>query len=126
MNGDGCVPIKFECADGYEINDAKTACVPSPGSPVPFPFLLCAIFVSFLVLGSYLKEKFFTKILTNLISLIGMFEIIMYGLMVGYSVATNQWAILACSIVGLVALLMSNIAFVVYYRKEIANSDIVF
>lgn len=86
-NGDGCVPIKFECDEGYEINDAKTACVPSPGSPVPFPFILCAIFVSFLVLGSHLKEKFFTKVYTNLIALIGCFELPMYGLMVGFAVA---------------------------------------
>jgi len=36
-----------------------------------------------------LKEKFFTKVLTCLIALIGMFEIIMYGLIVAYSIA-NQ------------------------------------
>jgi len=73
-----------------------------------------------------LKEKFFTKVLTNLISLIGMFEIIMYGLMVGYSVATDSWAILACSIVGLVTMVISNVVFVVFYRKQIATSDAVF
>ena len=79
------MPIQFECKEGYEINDARTACVPSPGSPVPFPFLLLAVFVSFLVLGSHLKEKFFTKVLTNLIALIGAFELVMYLLMVVYA-----------------------------------------
>jgi hypothetical protein len=68
-----------------------------------------------------LKEKFFTKVLTNLISLIGMFEIVMYSLMVGYSISMDKWAIMVCSIVGLVALIMSNIAFMVYYRKEIVG-----
>jgi len=52
-SGDGCVPILFECADGYELNEDNSACVPEPGSPIPFPFLIATIFVSFLVLGSY-------------------------------------------------------------------------
>lgn len=93
---------------------------------MPFPFLLCAIFVSFLVLGSYLKEKFFTKVLTNLISLIGMFEVVMYGLIVGYAISMEQWAIMGCAIVGLVSLFVANIAFVVYYRKDIVAKDCVY
>lgn len=81
------MPIEFECKDGYEINEAQTACVPKPGSPVPFPFILGSVFMSFLVLGSYIKQKFFTKVLTSLIYLIGSFELIMYGLMVGFAAA---------------------------------------
>lgn len=84
-SGNGCVPVDFECADGFELNENNSACVPLPGSPIPFPFLIATIFVSFLVLGSYLKEKFFTKVYTCLISIIGSFEIIMYSLMVGFS-----------------------------------------
>lgn len=83
--GDGCVPIFFFCEEGYEINDAHTACVPNPDSAVPFPFLLGAIFMSFLVLGSHLKEKFFTRVTTSLIFLIGSFEVVMYGMMVGFA-----------------------------------------
>ena len=85
--GNGCIPVYFECADGYELNEDLTACIPEPGSPVPFPFLIAAIFVSFLVLGSYLKEKFFTKVYTCVLSIIGSFELIMYLLMVGIAAA---------------------------------------
>jgi hypothetical protein len=67
------------------INQQKTACVPQPGSIVPFPFLFLTACLSILVLGSYIKDKFFTKVNTNLIALIGMQEMLIYGLMVCYA-----------------------------------------
>ena len=69
--GDGCIPKQFDCKPGYTINKERSACIPNPGSPVPFPFILASIFLSFLVLGSYIKDKFATKVLTNLIALVG-------------------------------------------------------
>jgi len=125
-SGNGCIPILFECAEGYDLNEDKTACVPEPGSPIPFPFLIASIFVSFLVLGSYLKEKFFTKVYTCLLSIIGSFEVIMYSLMVGFSISTGEYAIAALCLVGLTALLVSNIAFTVYYQRDIYGKDTVF
>ena len=89
--------------------------MPVPGSPIPFPFLIASIFVSFLVLGSYLKEKFFTKVYTCLISIIGAFEMVMYALIVGLSYNSEEYAIAALSAVGLVALAISNVAFTFYY-----------
>lgn len=68
--GDGCIPNDFECPSGYVINTKKTACVPAPGSPVPFPFLILTIILCLLVVGSYIKDKFFTKIYSNLIALL--------------------------------------------------------
>ena len=125
-SGNGCIPIYFECAEGYELNEDLTACVPEPGSPIPFPFLIASIFVSFLVLGSYLKEKFFTKVYTCLLSIIGSFEIIMYALMVGFSIDQEEYAIAGLCLVGLLALLVSNIAFTVYYQRDIYGKDTVF
>jgi hypothetical protein len=113
--GNGCIPVDFECADGFELNEDNSACVPEPGSPIPFPFLIASIFVSFLVLGSYLKEKFFTKVYTCLLSIIGSFEVFMYALMVIFSIEQGEYAIAGLSAVGLIALLVSNIAFTVYY-----------
>jgi hypothetical protein len=63
------------------INTDKTACVPKPGSPVPFPFILSSVIMSLLVLGSYIKDKFTTKVVTNLVALIGTLEGFMYLLM---------------------------------------------
>lgn len=80
--GDGCVPKVFDCKPGYTINPDRTACIPKPGSPVPFPFILAAIIMSLLVFGSYIKDKFTTKVITNLVSLIGTLEGLMYGLMI--------------------------------------------
>ena len=117
------MPVLFECASGYELNEDNTACVPAPGSPVPFPFLIAAIFVSFLVLGSYLKEKFFTKVYTCLICIIGSFEIIMYSLMVGFSAYRGEIAICALSAVGLISLLIANITFTIYYQREVIGKD---
>jgi len=114
-SGDGCVPILFECADGYELNEDNSACVPEPGSPIPFPFLIASIFVSFLVLGSYLKEKFFTKVYTCLIAIIGSFEILMYGMMVVYAVIEQEWAICAFAGAGFIFLVLANVAFTIYY-----------
>jgi hypothetical protein len=86
--GDGCIPILFECPEGYIINQQLTACVPAPGSIVPFPFLFLSACLSILVVGSYIKDKFFTKVKTCLIALLGMQEILIYGLMVCYAGAT--------------------------------------
>lgn len=88
-SGDSCVPIPFECATGFELNENNSACIPLPGSPIPFPFLIASIFVSFLVLGSYLKEKFFTKVYTCMLCIIGSFEVIMYSLMIAYAIAAD-------------------------------------
>jgi hypothetical protein len=124
--GNNCIPIYYECASGFELNEDLTACVPEPGSPVPFPFLIAAIFVSFLVLGSYLKEKFFTKVYTCLISIIGSFEVIMYLLMVGISAKQGEWAIFALTSVGLTSILIANLTFCYFYNKDIVSKDQIF
>jgi hypothetical protein len=121
--GNGCIPILKECIKGFELNDDLTACVPEPGSPVPFPFLIAAVFVSFLVLGSYLKEKFFTKVYTCLLAIIGSFEIIMYALMVALSGYNGETAICGLCAVGFVCLLISNIVFLVLFQREVVAKD---
>jgi hypothetical protein len=55
--GDGCIPNDIECKKGYMVNKGKTACVPAPGFPVPFPFLFLSVCLGLLVLGSYIKDK---------------------------------------------------------------------
>jgi hypothetical protein len=122
-SGDKCIPIPFECAKGFELNEDLTACIPEPGSPVPFPFLIAAIFVSFLVLGSYLKDKFFTKVYTCLLSIIGGFEIIMYFMMVFISASLEEWAICGLCSIGLVSLIISNITFCIFYTREVVAKD---
>ena len=124
--GDGCIPKEYDCRAGYTINDQKTACIPSPGSPIPFPFLLSSVLISFLVLGSYLKEKLFTKVYTNLISLIGALEVLMYVLMVVYAYSLERLEVMWFSILGLIFLVISNIFFTVQYKKEICQKDMVF
>lgn len=121
--GDGCIPILKECVKGYELNQDLTACVPVPGSPVPFPFLIAAVFVSFLVLGSYLKEKFFTKLYTCLLAIIGSFEIIMYALMVILSGYAGEGAICGLSTIGFICLLVSNSVFLILYQREMVGKD---
>jgi hypothetical protein len=39
------------------INEKNTACIPVPGTPVPFPFFILAICMIIIVSGSFLKEK---------------------------------------------------------------------
>ena len=125
-DGNSCVPTNIVCASGYEVNEQKTACVPLPGSPIPFPFLITSVFISFLVLGSYLKEKFFTKVYTCLISLIGSLEVIMYLIMVALSLNMGEYAIAVLSIVGLVSMIIANVAFTVYYLRDIYGKDLIF
>lgn len=120
---DGCVPKTFFCPAGYQINASKTACVPSPGSIVPFPFILSAIFMCFIVLGSWLKDKFFTKVITCLIALIGSFEVLMYTLMVIFSAILSEWTIFFFSAVGLATMIASNVIFFLYYRKDVLAKD---
>lgn len=69
--GDGCIPNYIECKSGYMINTYRTACIPEPGFPVPFPFLILSICIGLIVFGSHIRDKFFTKVVTCLIALIG-------------------------------------------------------
>ena len=49
-----------------------------------------------LVLGSYLKDKVYTKVTTNIIALIGSLELVMYLLMVIYSYALDEMGAMFC------------------------------
>lgn len=120
---DGCIPLNYDCAEGYIINDQKTACVPKPGSALPFPFLLTSVLFGFLVFGSYLKEKHQTKVVSNLIALIGCLEVLMYGMMCAYALALDEGVIFAFVLIGLIGLFASNIFFVVYYRSKVCAND---
>ena len=120
---DGCIPLTFDCDPGYIINDAEDACVPAPGSPVPFPFLIIAVFICNVVLGSYLKDKFYTKVVTNLICLLGCLEVVMYVMMVIYALIMDEWWIMIFCCLGLAFLLVTNIIFLVFYKQEIIGKD---
>ncbi len=121
--GNGCIPNEFECPPGYMINQQKTACVPKPGSIVPFPFLFLSACLAILVLGSYIKDKFFTKVNTNLIALIGMQELLLYGITVCYAGATKVWGAFVLSGIAFIMLITSNVIFYVIYKKEIINDQ---
>ena len=69
--GEACIPNEIECDEGYIVNKARTACIPAPGSPIPFPFLILTLILCLIVLGSYIKDKISTKVLSCLIALIG-------------------------------------------------------
>jgi len=69
-----------------------------------------------LVLGSYLKDKVYTKVTTNIIALIGSLELVMYLLMVIYSYALDEMGAMVLSLIGFFALLATNILFTAYYR----------
>ncbi len=97
--------------------------MPEPGSPVPFPFLIATVFASFLVLGSYLKEKFYTKIYSCLLAIIGSFEIIMYALMVALSGYAGEAAICGLSAIGFTCLIISNTVFLVLYKRDVVAKD---
>jgi hypothetical protein len=98
--------------------------VPSPGTAVPFPFLFFSIMLGLLVLGSYIKDKFFTKVLTNLIALISMSEILMYLLMVAYSGYYAIWGTFVVSFVAVCMLMIANIYFYILYKREIMKDDV--
>lgn len=91
--------------------------MPKPGSAVPFPFLLAAMLLCLLVLGSYLKDKAYTKVITNIIALVGSLELAMYLLMVFYSYALDEIGAMVLSLIGFFALLATNILFTAYYRQ---------
>ena len=124
--GDGCIPNEFECPSGYIINKERTACVPAPGSPVPFPFLILSACLSLLVLGSHVMDKFFTKIHTCLIALLSSQEMLIYVLIVCYSGAYSKWGPFILSLVSVLMLMTSNIAFYLMYKKEVLASDQIF
>lgn len=123
---DGCIPITFDCQPGYMINAEETACIPEPGSAVPFPFILSAMLLCLLVLGSYLKDKHFTKVTTNLIALIGALEIVMYLMMIGFAYALDEPLIMIFAGIGFLGLIATNILFLAYFRQQITVKDQVF
>ena len=88
---------------------------------MPFPFLFLSGCLGILVVGSYIKDKFFTKVLTCLISLIGMQEILIYAIMVCYAAAMEIWIAFILAGGGLLMLIVSNIMFYLMYKREIAK-----
>jgi hypothetical protein len=81
----------------------------------------------FIVLGSYLKDQFFTKVKTNLIALIGSFEIIMYFMLVIFS-ALHGWTasstiIFLLSLGSFIMQIVVNVYFSVLYKKDILIKD---
>mmetsp|Transcript_43828 Transcript_43828/g.42324 ORF Transcript_43828/g.42324 Transcript_43828/m.42324 type:complete len:385 (+) Transcript_43828:1678-2832(+) len=124
--GDGCIPTEIECRDGYMINTGRTACIPEPGFPVPFPFIILSICFVIIVLGSYIRDKFFTKVVTCLIALVGTQEILIYILMVGYAFQLEQYVASILALVALIMLVVSNLAFFIYYRRDILKKDAAF
>ncbi len=79
-----------------------------------------------LVLGSYIKDKFFTKVLTNLIALISLPELLMYFLMMAYSGYYEIWGAFVTSLVALLMLVTANIYFYIVYKRELLGKDIIF
>ena len=79
-----------------------------------------------LVLGSYLKDKHFTKVISNLIALIGSLEIIMYLIMIIHSYALEEYGAMALCLIGFLSLIATNILFTAYYRQQTLVKDQVF
>lgn len=79
--------------------------------------------MSLLVLGSYIKDKFTTKVITNLVALIGTLEVFMYGLMVIFAYIQSQWLIMFVTIGGMIGLFISNAIWVCWYRQQVLNFD---
>ena len=104
------------------INEKNTACIPIPGSPIPFPFIFMAICMGLVVAGSQMKERNLTKVNTCLIFLIGSMEILEYLLIAIFAALRSEakYELLFASFLAFVAVIMlivSNIAFAVYYKK---------
>ena len=72
-------------------------------------------------MGSHLKDKFLTKVITNLIALIGSMEMLIYILMVCYAGALLQWAAFILSLVAVLMLMTANIAFYLVFKRQVVN-----
>lgn len=90
---------------------------------MPFPFLLASVFLSLLILGSYFKEREFTKVITCLAGLIACFELPMYALIVGFALSEGLYLVMVLAMVGLVFLIAANVSFAFRYRKTLVNGD---
>jgi len=77
-----------------------------------------------IVLGSYIKDKFFTKVLTNLIALTSLQEMLMYLLILAYSGYYEIWGAFVTSFVAVVMLMTANIYFYIMYKKEVLHDDV--
>ncbi len=80
--------------------------------------------LALLVLGSYIKDKFFTKVLTNLIALISMSEMLMYLLILAYSGYYEIWGAFVLSFIASMMLMTANIYFYIIYKKDILKDEV--
>jgi TRAP-type mannitol/chloroaromatic compound transport system permease small subunit len=121
--GTGCVPSGFACESGYEINPAGTACIPVPGTPIPFPFLFLTICCGITVAASYMKEKCSTKVKTCLIWMITLMEPIQYALLAAYSLQLEQFESTILAFAGLGVLLLTNLLFLFKIRSNLIMDE---
>ena len=118
--GDGCIPNEFECKVGYMINSKNTACIPVPGTPIPFPFLFSGLLMVVVVVDSHMKEKQ-TKIATCLIFLFGSMELLEYVLIAVFANYLEQYLVMLLAIIATVMLILSNVVFGYLYKKFTIN-----
>lgn len=93
--------------------------MPAPGTAVPFPFLFFSVMLGLLVLGSYIKDKFFTQVLTNLIALISLPELLMYFLLMAYAGYYEIWGAFIPALVSVLMLATANIYFFIVYKRDL-------
>jgi hypothetical protein len=115
-DGEGCIPNQFECKPGYVINKRNTACIPVPGTPIPFPFIIIFVCSAFVVGYSKMKESKRTKVLTSLIFIIGSFELLEYGLIAGFAYQLEQYLASILATAACALLLLANMTFFCLYR----------
>lgn len=101
------------------INSKNTACIPKPGSAVPFPFFFTAICMVMVVAYSKVKEPNHTKVFTCLIFLLGSMELLQYIIMAVEAVVLEEYFAASLSFVAFFAMVFCNIVFGCAYRDSV-------
>jgi len=120
--GDGCIPNEFECKPGYEINKKNTACIPVPGTPIPFPFLIMGVCMLVVVYDSRMKERTSTRVPTCLIFLFGSMELLEYLLIIVFAASLEQYLVMILVIIATIMLIIANVVFGWLY-KTVTEKD---
>lgn len=110
------------CKDGFTLNKAKDRCIPGPGTYVPFPLCFACLFLTLIILVSWVKYKQ-TLISSNVIAAMSMVKTIGLLMQIILAYEMGVYSTFGLSLTAAFFLYGSNLFFSALFLKNVSNDS---
>ncbi|CDW75779.1 UNKNOWN [Stylonychia lemnae] len=116
--GTSCILKAQICENGFKLNIAKDKCIPAHGYFAPFPLCFSCLFLSMIVILSWIKYRN-TLVISNIIAIVSLVETIGILMLIILSYQIGVYSTFGLALVALLFLYGSNLFFAVVFMKQI-------